>query len=337
MFRRAINRGRLGQSYLFVGPAGIGKRTFARTLATCLFCERHEEGELEACGECPACRQMAAGNYPDYYEIGVPEGKNEIPITAMVGESDERGRAGLCHDITLTPMAGQRRIGIIDDVARLNRYAANSFLKTLEEPPAGALLILIAEQPGDVLPTIRSRCQLLTFQPLADDDIAELLLSLKWTADPQEARALARLSEGSLALAKRLTDPELRGLRSATREVFGHRPFDAAGAGAKLAKMVEGSGDTIAQRDATIWMTRFLAEFLRQVSRSLLRDDQSDAEALQFGERLLRALGNETEAVERLGELTARASDAIWQVGLYVQPRVCIESLFYDLGNRLRG
>lgn len=138
-------------------------------------------------------------------------------------------------------------------------------------------------------------------------------------------------------MAKRLIDPELRGLRSATRDVFARKPFDAAGAGARLAKIVEGAGDTIAQREATIWLTRFLAEFFRQVSRSLLLEDSADGEARQFGERLLRAVGNETEAVERLAELTARTSDVPWQVGLYVQPRICIESLFYDLGNRLRG
>src|SRR5690606_1058810 len=59
MFRRATARGRLAQAYLFVGPPGVGKRTFARKLAECLFCERHDEAELEACGECSACRMMS--------------------------------------------------------------------------------------------------------------------------------------------------------------------------------------------------------------------------------------------------------------------------------------
>ena len=337
MFRRAIGRGRLGQSYLFVGPSGIGKRTFARKLATCLFCKEHAETELEACGECPACRQMAASSYPDYYEVGLPEGKNEIPLELMIGKRDERGRAGLCHDIAMTPMAGSRRIGVINDAPRLNEEGVNSFLKTLEEPPAGALLILIAEQPGDVLPTIRSRCQIVSFQPLSEAVIAELLLAQGLTEDPSAARSIAMLSEGSLAMARRLVTPELQELRQAAREVFERRPFSAAEAGATLSKLIESAGDTIAQREATIWLARFLATFFRQVNRSLLLEDASDPQSRAFGERLVRAAGDETEAVERLGALTARVGDLGWQVGLYVQPRVCVETLFYDLGNCLRG
>lgn len=336
MFRRAISRDRLGQSYLFVGPSGIGKFLFARKLATCLVCQNTTDSELEACGNCPACHQMAAGTYPDYYEVGLPPGKNEIPVKAMVGDMDERGRSGLCHDIMLTPMAGSRRIGVIDQVGRLNPVGANAFLKTLEEPPEGALLILIAEQPRDVLPTIRSRCQIVSFQPLAEQDLRQIILAQEIASTAAEASELARMSDGSLEVARRLADPELQEMRKAIWEVFARRPFDASGAGERLAKIAEQAGDTAAQRESTLWMARFLATYFGLVNRSLLGDDTIAPEPSHFGKRLLQATGDESEALELLADLTLRVGDVADQIHLYVQPRICIEALFYDFANRLR-
>src|SRR5688572_4728736 len=88
MFRRAVGRERLGHAYLFIGPEGVGKRLVARGIAQSLFCERISENELDACGECPACRQVLAGTHPDLLTVACPEGKREIPIKLMVGEDD---------------------------------------------------------------------------------------------------------------------------------------------------------------------------------------------------------------------------------------------------------
>ncbi len=78
MFRRAMRRRRLSHAYLFFGPEGVGKKLFARALAQCLFCSRFDDAELEACGECSACRQMAAGTHSELLEVGCPEGKSEL-------------------------------------------------------------------------------------------------------------------------------------------------------------------------------------------------------------------------------------------------------------------
>ena len=98
LFARSLARGRLSHAYVLTGPDGIGKRKFARLLAQSMFCREHAEGEIEACGECRACRGFVAGNWPDFMEIGLPAGKTEIPISLILGDADKRGREGLCYD-----------------------------------------------------------------------------------------------------------------------------------------------------------------------------------------------------------------------------------------------
>ena len=291
MFRRAIDRGRLAQGYLFVGPSGVGKRLFARKLAGCLFCERHDDGDLEACGECSACRMMAASTHPDLLEIGCPEGKRELPLSAFVGDRDERGRAGLCYQLSLRPSAGDRRIAIIDDAETMNDESANAFLKTLEEPPPGAVLILIAPQPDDLLPTIRPRCQLVRFGALSETDVADLLVECGITDDAAAARAAAAVSEGSLDVAATLIDPALQSLRSVLIEELSQQPLSPARAADRLVKGIEPVGDLAAQREATSWLARFAASFFREIARSIV-GERADASATAFGERLLRATGD---------------------------------------------
>jgi len=178
MFARALQRGRLGHAYLFCGPSGIGKRSFARLLAQSLLCSNRPEGELTACGECAGCRQVITKNHPDLMEVGLPEGKTELPIELFVGSAERRGREGLCHELSLSAMQGGYRIAIIDDADRMNVASANALLKTLEEPGPGAVLILIAEDSDQVIQTIRSRCQLLFFGPLSENDLRKALEDL---------------------------------------------------------------------------------------------------------------------------------------------------------------
>jgi DNA polymerase-3 subunit delta' len=337
MFRRAIARGRLAQGYLFVGPAGVGKRTFARKLATCLFCQRYEEADLEACGECSSCRMMAASTHPDYFEVGCPEGKRELPLSVFLGERDERGRAGLCYQLSLRPSAGGRRIAVIDDAETMNEEAANAFLKTLEEPQPGAVLILIAPQPDGLLPTIRSRCQLVRFAALPESDVAELLVAGGLTEDPLAARAAAGVSEGSLEVAARLTDPTLRSLRDALVEELSRQPFDPSKTAERLVKGVEPAGDLAAQREATGWVARFAAGFFRRTARAVVDPAAVEGPERSFADRLIRATGDPAEAVERLAGLTERSAAVEDQLSLYASPALCIEALAYDMVNRLRG
>src|SRR5260370_953964 len=155
-FESLVNRDRLAHAYLFCGPAGVGKRMFAVELGKALLCERVDK-KLAACGKCPSCLQVAAGSHPDFVISGRPEESNEVPIETI---------RELCQGFGLKSARGRGRIAILDDADDLNDASANCFLKTLEEPPPRSLLLLIGTSADRQLPTIRSRCQIVTFAPL---------------------------------------------------------------------------------------------------------------------------------------------------------------------------
>jgi DNA polymerase-3 subunit delta' len=200
-FRRTLEAGRLASSYLFLGPAGVGKRAFALQLAKSLLCTNSAEAALEACGRCESCRLLDAGTHPDVDVVGLPPGKRELPISTFLGDRDRRHHEGLCHNIGLRPMMGRRRVAIIDDADGLNTESANCLLKTLEEPPPGAVLILIGTNLSRQLPTILSRTQVVRFEPLPTEVVARLLIEHGMVSDEPAARELAEQSGGSLQTA----------------------------------------------------------------------------------------------------------------------------------------
>jgi len=220
-FRATLARGRLASSYLFVGPEGIGKRTFALKLAEVLLCSsfterRRQVGEssqelpLEPCGQCESCRLLSAGNHPDLYELSRPAGKQSLPMELFIGDRAHRNQTGLCHQIAMRPMLGRRRVAIIDDADYLRQESANCLLKTLEEPPAGSLLILIGTSRSRQLPTILSRTQVVRFKSLSEEDLSQLLQQQLGT---EEAALLAASSEGSLAIANQYSQGRIAELR----------------------------------------------------------------------------------------------------------------------------
>ena len=112
-------------------------------------------------------------------------------------------------------MAARRRVAVIDDADRMSNESANALLKTLEEPPSYAVIVLIAADASKILPTIRSRCRTVRFQPLEPLEVARLVTELEWAEDPQAAEAAAALSGGSLAVAQQLLNADLRTMRTA--------------------------------------------------------------------------------------------------------------------------
>ena len=161
--RRSLEQGRFPHAMLFVGLEGIGKRTFARKLAQSLLCETVAADRLDPCESCPGCLQVEAQTHPDYTEAARPEDRHELPIAVI---------RDLCEHFALKPARGIRKIAILDDADDLNEEAANAFLKTLEEPPPGAVLILIGTSVEVQLQTIVSRCQVVRFDPLPAEDVA---------------------------------------------------------------------------------------------------------------------------------------------------------------------
>lgn len=208
-FRNSLAQGRMAASFLFLGPSGVGKRTFAIKLAQALFCQRSETQQLEPCGQCDSCQLVVAGNHPDLDLVGLPAGKRWLPVDLFLGDRDHRNQEGLCHSISLRPQMSQRRVAIIDDADYLTIESANCLLKTLEEPPPGAVLILIGTSRGRQLPTILSRTQTVRFAPLEDAIMSQLILNQEIATDAAAAEKLARACGGSLSRAAQLVDPEL--------------------------------------------------------------------------------------------------------------------------------
>lgn len=265
-FRRALERGRLASSFLFAGPAGVGKRTFALKLAQALLCRTNPEAALAPCGHCPSCAQVLSGSHPDLITVARPKDKAVIPVELLIGDKQHRMREGLIHDIGLKPFMGGRKVAVIDDADCLNVEGANCLLKTLEEPPPGSVLILIGTSPARQLPTIRSRCQLIQFQPLRAEVVARLLIAQEAVSSPDEAQRLARYCEGSLQRALELADPDLWEFRSLLLERLSDPTLDSVRLAQAVAALVEAAGREAAlRRNRLRQIMAFSAEFYRHL------------------------------------------------------------------------
>ena len=241
-FCRSLACARLASTYLFVGPQGVGKQTFALKLAQALLCQDLDESQLLACGQCESCRLFSAGGHPDLDVIQLPRGKRWLPLELFVGDREHRNQTGLCHNIALRPRLGQRRAAIIDDADWLTVESANCLLKTLEEPPPGALIILIGSSRSRQLPTILSRSQIVQFSPLNVETTADLLLAQGVVANREDAERLAAAGEGSLQRAAELADAELWGLRERLSAQLVSRRIDVARLAADLGEVIQGAG-----------------------------------------------------------------------------------------------
>lgn len=284
-FRRALARGRLASTFLFVGPPGIGKRSFALALAKSLLCERRDEALLDPCSICPSCVQVAAGTHPDLYQLALPEGKSSIPIKLLIGEDETRMREGLCYDISLKPFMGNRKIAILDDADYFNTPAvANCLLKTLEEPPPRSVIILIGTSETKQLPTIRSRAQIVRFAPLNQETVARLLVERQLVADVAEATRLAAFSEGSVSRAIELADPELWRFRGELLAKLAAEPLESFRLAPAVVAFVDAAGKEAPPRRARArQIIGFAIGFYR---RLLYRQIAAENRALMAGDQI---------------------------------------------------
>ncbi len=203
---RALAHDALAHAYLFSGDAGVGKMTTALALAAAVHCTaRGEEG---GCGECPACRKVAAASHPDVHVLAADGEEIKIDQIRQVQA-----------DLALRPFEGVKKVLIIDGAESLNTAAANAFLKTLEEPPGDALLVLITAMPQALLDTIRSRCQEIRFLPLPRAVLAHELEE-KRGLSTEDARFLAALANGSLGRGLAMDLREEREERDRVRQLL---------------------------------------------------------------------------------------------------------------------
>lgn len=148
-FTGALSRGRLGHALLIAGEPGLGKRSLAHAMAARLLCQTPSD-DGQACGRCRGCVWLAAGTHPDFNEIQPEEDTDSIKVMQI---------RDLIARVQLTGQAGPTRVSIIEPADAMTVPAQNALLKTLEEPPAGVHLILVADEPERLLQTVRSRCR----------------------------------------------------------------------------------------------------------------------------------------------------------------------------------
>lgn len=186
VLQRSIKRGRVHHAYIFSGPEGVGKRLAAVSLAKALNCM---EMDGDFCGHCLSCKKIDDGNHPDVKIVG-PDGQF-IKIDQI---------RELQHDLQFRPFEGKKRVFIIDSADRMGLPAANSLLKTLEEPPDNSILILVTANIHSLLPTIVSRSLRLSFSSLSIADVERALVEKKGL-EAGSAHIIAAITEGSIGKA----------------------------------------------------------------------------------------------------------------------------------------
>lgn len=308
---RAIESGRPPQAWLISGPPGIGKATLAYRIARYLLAHgapgNNKGGgsaDLAVPANDPAAVQVAAGSHPGLLVLRRSENPQTGKLMNVLSVDEIRK---LANFFGLTSGAGGWRVAIVDTADDMNDNAANALLKLLEEPPARAMLLLLSNRPGRLLPTIRSRCQRLQLRPLDEAVLCRALADLLPDSDDTERAQLARLSGGSIGAALAL----------------------AGGEGADLAAEADRLIDQAAQPDMVALLA--LGEKLWRMKDGVERFGDFLIEGLSTrirakAERGASQLRRWTELLSRLEENFARSK------GLYLEPRQTLLSAARDLG-----
>ena len=256
--------GRLPHALLLRGPEGVGKRHFARRLLAAALCEAPAFADAP-CGRCRACRLVKAGTHPDLHAVAPPEDKTRIGIEQI---------RDLIARVALTAQYGGRKAVLVAPAERMTRAAANTLLKTLEEPPGDALFVLAAHRAGALPATIRSRCQILDF-PTPETATAESWLAAELDS-ADAATAVLRLAHGAPLAARAMAAAGGIEARETILE--------------DLASLVGGSGDPLASAehwrdiglvDALAWLQSVVCDLVRlkngRMAHTLTHSDRADA------------------------------------------------------------
>jgi DNA polymerase III delta' subunit len=204
ILRLALQKNRLPNSLLFYGPEGVGKRSLALSLAKAVNCERRRD---DACGECTTCLAISGGRFPDVQEIK--------PSGQVIKVEYVREMRQVAY---MRPMVGRKRVFIISEADKMNDESSNTVLKILEEPPLFSHFILVTDNPHLILPTIKSRCQVLQFVPVGREEIASALVEKGCGED--RARIISLFVRGNLEEALDLNWDEVQNVRGEAWTLF---------------------------------------------------------------------------------------------------------------------
>lgn len=279
-FLASARAGRLHHGWLLTGPRGTGKATLAWAIARWLLAGGAED-RLEIDPELPVARRMRALSEPRLHLVRRPVDDKTGRLRADITVDEIRKLQGFFH---MSAAGGGNRVAIIDAADEMNPAAANALLKQLEEPPADATLLLVAHQPGRLLPTIRSRCRELRLHPLGSAEMAQILTDLGIEGDGEK---LAALAGGSVGEAMRLAGQDGLAVYQKIVDLFARHPRIDRPAAAALAERAAGRAS--AEGDPFDLVVTLLDRFLTRAARAGL-----------LGAPLPEAARGEAEVLTRL-------------------------------------
>jgi len=282
---------------------------------------------------------FAAGSHPDFVTVAKPEDRAEIPIDLLIGDREHRNRRGLCHDISLSPFCGGRKVAIIDDADFLNEAGANCLLKTLEEPPPKSALFLLSTSLARQLPTIRSRCQVVHFRPLSKEHVTEILSTLPDFQSPVPVQDLADLSGGSVQRALDWADPSLLEFRQALLSVLSQSQWRSTLLSKQIAECVDQAGKEAAlRRDRFRLIVSCAEEFYRTLMKRLAGKFSTSDAAMESA--VSKTVEHWLAGVEGAARCIDRCLDAEREVTSNANMNLLVECWVDDLAthaNRRQG
>ena len=320
ILKRSLQTGRVSHAYLLAGPPHVGKMTLAMDLARALNCT----DEQAPCGECTQCTRISRGLHADVKVVergSGPSAEGRGRVFIVIDQVREAQR-----EASLKPFEGSYRVFIFNHCEYLTEEAANSLLKTLEEPPDQVVLLLLTSNPGALLPTMTSRCQLLELRPVPGPTVARELESRLGT-DTATADEIARLSQGRLGWAiAAASGPEvieaLDGKRAELDRIARHGVEERFAYAAGLASTFGRNRDA-GRQELDVWM-----DFWRDVM--LVKEGAPEFVAHRSGLGSLESVAGtlSTAQVARAIHALRRATEHLER---NVNPRLALESLMLEL------
>lgn len=319
-FRRALETGHLAHAYILVGSEGVGKRALARALAQYVFCADRND---DSCGICRACRLIEADRFADVHWYRREEGRQQLRVEVI---------KQFLREVHLKPLESDHKVFVVEDADKLNPSSANRLLKILEEPPPESLLLLLALDVRDFLPTILSRCHVIRVRPLESDDLAARLRA-EHGCTAHQAQYLSHFTMGSPGLAVRLAGGNFFEERDALIDmVVSLREGEHFAAAEQLFSLAGGADDAAQERRETL--LRFfdvMALFYRDVLAASLDGGASapvNADRAADVARLAGRLG--LEGTRRILESIERARRA---VVFNANQKLLLENLTFDVAS----